>query len=353
MDPKLLAAGGYGCVFRPRIGCNGASTHDINKVTKIQAADRAAKNELEIGTLVQNILGYQRFFGAALSSCVVNTAKISTTVLKQCPLAQQESKLLFITFDYIPNVSMQTVANAALERREDIYALLHSYSLLLRSVDRLLEIGVVHMDLKSENVLYDAIYHLPVIIDFGIAIDMNSLSPARWEDAFYTFSPDYYIWPPEVHFIAYLVHVNPNPDHEELELFSMAVMSSNKALDDFSTEFRNMWARTCSNYFQQFIGKPKDVVIEDLISKWNTWDNYALSIMYLRLFQRWHTDGYTSNPVFRKLTELFLWGLQPNPDKRYTVSKSLSEYNKIFIIDAEASCVVADLDAFAKRLKRK
>ena len=353
MDPKLLAAGGYGCVFRPRIGCNGGLTHDVNHVTKIQAADHAAKNELAIGALVQSVPGHQRFFGAALTSCAVNTSKVSASVLKQCPLSQKEKKLLFITFDYIPNVSMQIVANAALERREDIYALLHSYSLLLRSVNKLVDVGVVHMDLKSENILYDAIYHLPVIIDFGIAIDMNILSPARWTQAFYTFSPDYYIWPPEVNFIAYLLHVNANPSLEEVELFSMAVMSSNKALDDFSTDFRTMWAAACSKYFQRFIGEPRDVVIENLISHWKTWDNYGLSVMYLRLFQRWHTDGYTSNPVFRDLTGLFLWGLHPDPTKRYTIPKSLSEYNKIFMIDADASCVVSNLDAFAKRLKRK
>jgi serine/threonine protein kinase len=353
MDPKLLAAGGYGCVFRPRIGCDGTSSRDANQVTKVQAADHAAKNEVAIGALVRSIPGHQRFFGAALESCAVSTTKVSAGILKQCPLVQKEKKLMFITFDYIPNVSMQTVANAALERREDIYALLHSYSLLLRNVSKLIDVGVAHLDLKQENILYDAIYHLPVIIDFGIAVNMNTLSPARWTQVFYTFSPDYYIWTPEVHYIAYLLHVNPNPGREEVELFSMAVMSNNKALDDFSMGFRNMWASACSKYFQQFIGKPRDVVIETLLSQWKTWDNYALSVMYLRLFQRWHADGYTSNPVFRKLTELFLWGLQPNPVERYTVQKSLSEYNQIFMIDAEASCVVSDLDAFAKRLKRK
>ena len=353
MKPTLLAAGGYGCVFRPSLGCKGNEGSDPSHVTKIQAADGAARNELAIAKKIRTITNYQRFFGAAISSCSAARSTISRDVLKQCPLLSHEQQLLLITFDYIPNVSMQTVAFAALQRAEDIYALLHSYSLLLRSLIKLSTVGVLHMDLKAENILYDAVYHLPVIIDFGIAVDMQELTPAKWKDKFYTFSPEYFIWPPEIQYIAYLLHVNPNPSDKEIHLFSTSIAMNNHALSDFTAEFKGRWAGDCYRYFSGFLGEPSDKVITHLLTFWKTWDNYSLSSMYLRLMQSWHSSGYTSNRVFGGLVEVFLWGMHPSPLVRYTPEKSVSEYNRVFRTDTDAACVIQDMEEFVQALEIK
>jgi serine/threonine protein kinase len=353
MEPTLIAAGGYGCVFRPSFACNGKTEPGVNRVTKIQAADAAARNELAIAEIIRKIPDYKRFFGVAVSSCSVNRSVISKGVLKQCPLLSHGQKFLLITFDYIPNVSMQRVALAALQRKEDIYALLHSYSLLLRSIIKLSGIGVLHMDLKPDNILYDAIYHLPVIIDFGIAVDMERLTPAEWKDKFYTFSPEYFIWAPEIQYIAYLLHVNPSPSDKEIHLFSTSIVTNNRALDDFTSEFKELWAEDCYRFFVKFLDTPRDEVITHLLSFWKTWDNYALSAMYMRLLQSWHSSGYTDNWIFGGLVEIFLWGMHPSPSARYTPDKSVSEYNRIFRTEEDASCVIQEMEEFVQGLKLK
>lgn len=353
MESTLLAAGGFGCVFRPSLGCDGKTQDTANHVTKIQAADAAAKNELAIAERVRTIPNYQRFFGVAVSSCMVARSLVSKSVLKQCPLLSHEQKFILITFDYIPNVSMQKVAIAALQRKEDIYALLHSYSLLLRNVSKLIEIGILHMDLKAENILYDAVYHLPVIIDFGIAVNMERLTPAKWKDKFYTFSPEYFIWAPEIQYIAYLLHVNPTPSDHEIMLFSTSIASSNRALDDFSTEFKGLWAADCYLFFVKFLDMPRDEVITQLLSFWKTWDNYAISAMYMKLMQSWHSSGYTKNWIFGSLMEVFLWGMHPSPAARYTPEKSISEYNRVFRTGQDASCVIQGMEEFVQGLKLK
>ena len=353
MEPTLIAAGGYGCVFRPSLACDGKVDGNMGNVTKIQAADAAAENELAIAKRVREITNYQRFFGVASSSCSVARSLVSESVLKQCPLLAHEQKFLLITFDYIPNVSMQKVAVAALQRREDIYALLHSYSLLLRSLIKLSAVGILHMDLKAENILYDAIYHLPVIIDFGIAVDMDQLTPANWKEKFYTFSPEYFIWAPEIQYIAYLLHVNPSPSDKEIQLFSTSIAMHNHALDDFTTGFKELWADNCYRFFVGFLDSPRDEVITHLLSFWKTWDNYALSAMYLRLLQTWHSSGYTSNRVFGGLVELLLWGVHPSPVSRYTPAQSASEYNRLFRTDKDAGCVVRDMEEFVQALELK
>ena len=46
---KLLAEGGYGCVFAPGINCDGSVMKTKKYVSKIQRYDTSAKNEILIG----------------------------------------------------------------------------------------------------------------------------------------------------------------------------------------------------------------------------------------------------------------------------------------------------------------
>ena len=351
MLPKLLAAGGFGCVFRPSIDCDGKINDTYDTVTKVQAADRAALNEIAISKIVKTLPGYTRFFGVALQSCVVGSSQISPHVIKQCDVIKGVPDLLLITFSYIPNVSMQQVAMASLQRREDIYVILHSYSLLLRSLKSLNHVNVVHLDLKAENILYDAVYHLPVIIDFGIAIDMSSLTAASWKEVFYAFTPEYYIWPPEVQYIAYLLHVNPAPTEEEIELFAREITRNNKALEGFPAVFIDEWSATLADYYKQYVGRSSSVVIEELIAYWPTWDNFSLSVMYLRFMHDWRRISSTNNEFFSLLLEIFLFGVHPDPAMRYTPDKSLSEYARIFRSQLTLSCLIANLEEFRNQPK--
>ena len=50
---KLLAEGGYGCVFSPGINCNGSMMTTKKYVSKIQPFDKSAKNEIEIGKIIK------------------------------------------------------------------------------------------------------------------------------------------------------------------------------------------------------------------------------------------------------------------------------------------------------------
>jgi serine/threonine protein kinase len=346
MESQLLAAGGFGCVFRPRIACDGTPTTDHDTVTKVQAADSAAANEMTIGSIIKGVRGYRRFFGVALSSCRIRARSLTSGILDQCDVIRSAQDLVLMSFDYIPNVSMHEVAKAALHRKEDVYVLLHSYTLLLRSLVRLADVDVVHLDLKPENVLYDAVYHIPVIIDFGIAVDMKTLSPSRWEKVFYTYSPEYYLWPPEVHAIAYLLHVNPQPTARELTLLAENITAESKALAGFSVEFRARWSAQLAHTLRAYVGMPRHEAITQLITTWKTWDNYAISMMYLRFLHQWSQTAHASNSLYARLLETFLWGVHADPVQRYTPQESLGSYNRIFQFGSNVACLIGDLERF-------
>ena len=59
---ELLAEGGYGCIFIPGINCDGSIMSNKKYISKIQRFDDSAKNEIEIGKIVQDIGGFEDQF---------------------------------------------------------------------------------------------------------------------------------------------------------------------------------------------------------------------------------------------------------------------------------------------------
>ena len=74
---KLLAQGGYGCVFLPGINCNGTSMTSKKYVSKIQKFDSTARNEIEIGKILQIINGYYNHFSPVCKFCNIDVATIN------------------------------------------------------------------------------------------------------------------------------------------------------------------------------------------------------------------------------------------------------------------------------------
>jgi serine/threonine protein kinase len=342
----LLAKGGYGCVFRPRITCAGKVGRDASRVTKVQAVSAASDNELSVGAVVRGIPNYALHFGPALSACQITASAIGEDVVKVCPPIHGSKELLLITFAYVPNVEFSTVLAAAVQSSEDLYLAINSYSLLLRSLALLADAGVVQFDLKPENVLYDWDNHRPLIIDFGVSIDLGTLRPSAWPDRFYVYAPDYYIWPVEVHYICYLVNKNAAPSRKELDEVVASAVDQNKGLAGFSPAFRDRYAEAARDNLAQYLGKPRMGVIGALLEHATTWDTYSLAVMYLRALGMWSKARYTNNLFVTAMTQALLESMAPVPERRPSPGEAVSAFNSIFNSDQPLACDIADMERF-------
>ena len=59
--------------------------------------------------------------------------------------------------------------------------------------------------------------------------------------------------------------------------------------------------------------------LNKLLGFWKTWDNYAMSIMYLSLIHNIYNKGYEDNKFLVFFIELLLQNIHPNPMKRLSV----------------------------------
>ena len=88
--------------------------------------------------------------------------------------------------------------------------------------------------------------------------------------------------------------------------------------DDFSEEFKKEYHNELFNFYKEFIGKENKEIIEKLLTFNKTWDNYSLSISFLRQYLKKLKRSEIKNikKILISLTQLFFYCLSPNPNKR-------------------------------------
>ena len=81
--------------------------------------------------------------------------------------------------------------------------------------------------------------------------------------------------------------------------------------------------------FRQFIGRPKEDVYNELIKQAKTWDNYALSIMYIHILNNLFPSKDNGSLFSTKLKDLLMRNISPNYSERYSPVKTRELFKEI------------------------
>jgi len=91
---------------------------------------------------------------------------------------------------------------------------------------------------------------------------------------------------------------------------------------NFSPEFLRAYEKACVEQLKKY----KDY--NDALVFWNTWDNYALSIMYLQILHYlWNSQ---ENAFIGAFVELLISIVHPDPSKRPSLQKTKEIFTSFF-----------------------
>lgn len=334
---KLLSQGSFGCVYYPALTCKGKPDNDKKFISKLQKKDFNSDNEKMIGKIVQKIPNYSNFFVPILSDCDVNISEIDSKDVNKCNVVSKSQEFDFelLRMRYVKSELIFSFLEREKNPRQILFNIIELYTYLLHSIEKLVNSKVVQFDLKNDNVLFDTKRNIPLIIDFGISIDVSKLLDPMLKNKylsqyFYVFAPQYYVWPVEVHLMNYLVHKNNIATADAIASISKEYVNGNRGLDIFSAGFKVVYLKQTEKYLSRFIGKTRDEVLNEIIPYFKTWDNYSLSIMYLRIIFGVFQEGIPNNRFINLFSQLLAYNIHPNPEKRKSIKKSLQLFHKLF-----------------------
>lgn len=337
MSSNLISEGGFGCIYYPKINCDGTKSNDKKFISKLQLLDFNSINEIYIGKQIQKIPNFKLFFRPTLSYCKFNLNDLDVNNFKDCSLISnsnsKEKNFILSNQFYIDTISFN---NLFIENKNYInyqfLIFIETYRYLLYSLDLLVVNKIIHMDVKKQNILYSNFFKNPILIDFGISIPILKVNKNNIKKYFYAFSPKYSVWCFEIHFINYLLHkgeLTLNVIKDTIESY----YNNNSAFLLFSEDFKQNYINLGIDYFKQFIGKSKSYTINYLLSYYYTWDLFSLSIMYLDFLVKLKADSLFSSKLISKFLELLLININPNPSNRNNTKKTLYFFQSVFYIE--------------------
>ena len=356
----LISQGSYGCIFRPGFTCKGSPTKK-GYITKIQKIASTSKKETKLGKKIKKIDNYKDYFAPILKTCEVSLAKMEEDKLKKCEFINEDdtmeyesNKLRYVGKDTLSKYILNTVDR---NPKQLIRILVDTYKNLLVGFDKLNAAGIVHMDVKENNIMIDDNTKNPIIIDFGLSSEITDLNKNNYKDTFFVYGPDYGPWCIDICMLTYMANeleseiIPPGMlgflDYEEKKAVKwqdgmVTKEKISKVITDFikkntvmtdllSEKQRGEYNKKLHDYFNGFIGKKWAEVAESLLENVSTWDSYALSATYLQIIEVLELKNTNMDlPKWRSYKKILEDIILSRPDERDNSSKIIEKVNTIF-----------------------
>lgn len=313
MKEKLdfLSEGTYGCAFKKE----EPKKAPTKVIVKIQKYTPGAKREDDIGKLIRKIPKYSLYFAPILQTSVITLGEVDDNEIKKCTIVTGEEniKSRYVTnrIRYAGKNSLGDFILNTFEKTPKLFlrTFFATYFDMLYNVNLLNTNGVIHFDLKENNVMYDEAHERPVLIDFGMSLIVGQIEPKMYREFFFTYGYDYPPWCFEISIISYAV----NKLSGDLDKEIVSEDEVNKLCDNFSNinpiflndgatghhDIFNEAERTAYNqrlkeYMRPFIGATWSSTVQANLKTIQTWDIYAVHVMFLLLLFHVHIDEYNT-----------------------------------------------------------
>lgn len=199
------------------------------------------------------------------------------------------------------------------------------YPYLLNSIKILLNNQIVHNNIDINTIIINSKTNKPLLTNFGYSLCINNKNNAMIESIFNKYCPEHFNNPIEIHLLSFLLTTKQT----SLSLFNIETIiqefiKHNNILHIFGSELISSMKEDAICYFNSFINKPSSEIIQDIILLYPTWDNYSLSILYLKiLIPIYKKCCNNKNKHKNKLILLWLKMLVTNislhPEKRFSL----------------------------------
>ena len=356
----LINQGSYGCIFRPGINCKGKPIKNKKYITKVQKSATTSRKEAKIGKIIKTIANYDDYFAPILKTCEISMARMTDDKVKRCDFIEDDGKTYETNkLRYVgKNTLAKHILNVTEESPKRLFrVLLDTHKNILVGFNKLSSVGIVHFDVKENNIMIEDTTGNPIIIDFGLSSEIKTLNTNKYRDVFFVYGPDYSPWCIDICMLTYMANELENQvmppgmlgfvgfEEQKTQTWLDGMVTKEKltiVINDFITkntamvELVNAPQRTAyktmlHKYFNKFIGKTWKELADTLEKNVSSWDCYAVSVMYSYIIRDLELNKVdVTVPSWTSYRKILEDTILASPDKRPSSNEMIVNIEKLF-----------------------
>ena len=300
-------------------------------IHKLILNDFYALNELtNIKKMKSNIYNYKTYFYVCENSSELKIMEIEQE-LPSLDLGKhvQKDNNLLLKWDDRTVIVLKNYLKALSSPKKYIFSIIHFYKHLLKSIHLLVCHQLVHNNLVFNSIVVDFMDNV-LLTDFSMSIDISSIYSGDTQyikHFILDYDPTYLEWPLEFHILAYLLtNKLTSLSSYNIEKIICDVASNHIILNTFGNELVSSYKTEALQYFKKYVNQSYNYILSDILQYYGTWDNYALSIMFLRILIGIHRSIEIQNKFIILFMKLLVGNIHFNPLNRLSVSSTTNKF---------------------------
>jgi len=306
--------------------------------TKIKQHNFSSINEANICHIIKKIPYYSNNYLIIEDYDFINIGEINEKIITKYENYEKTSHNNYLLLKYKNSkyIHFNDFLFNLIKPKMLIFHVIESFSHLLQSLIQLNENDICFFDLSYENIVFDLdSREKPKLCNFNSSLLISKLNQAYITNIIKNIK-DYSLKPLEFHVLFYLIEndittISITFIEEVCEIF----LKNMSILDLFSENYRNSYKILCVESLKKYINKPKNDIIEDILSygtKWEgtKWEVYSFSLLFLHIFGNISRVFSLKGTFISKISIVLLKNIHPDPSKRGDLQELHHTYNKLF-----------------------
>jgi len=211
-----------------------------------------------------------------------------------------------------------------------ILTIINFYEYILKSIEILIANNIVHNHIHFDSVLVDNDNN-PLLSNFSFSIDVSKPDIEQYIKQFIiAYDPSYLEWPLEFHILSYLLtNKLTSLSSHNIHNIICEFIDNHNILKTFGETIVSLYKEDALNYCNKYVNQSYEYILNDILQYYNTWDNYALSILFLRILIGIHKTIKVNNKFIILFMKLLVSNIHLNPLKRNSIGETTNKFETI------------------------
>jgi hypothetical protein len=237
---------------------------------------------------------------------------------------------ILLEFEDRELIYLKSYLKALSSSKKYIFTIINFYKKLLHSIHLLVNNKLVHNHIHFDSIVIDN-FDNPLLSNFTFSIDISRKDMDQYIKHFIIeFDPTYIEWPIEFHILAYLLtNKLDSLSSYNIETIIEKVVNNHTILQTFGKDVVSSYKLEATHYFKKFVNRSYEYILTDVLQYSYTWDNYALSIMFLRILIGVHRTIRIKNKFIILFMKLLVSNIHLSPLKRLSIEETIIQFESI------------------------